>query len=401
VFVGVFSVSRFLRGKDYVKLGVLALAVMLLSWLAWQHTRAILHLQPLGIDFLPMWAAAHEAVFHNPNRIYDFIGITRVQIPLLAHFHGLRPYIYPPTTLLVFALFAFVPFALANVLWTTTSLALIVTTMANLVKRQRVLILAAMVLSPASVLVVITGQVTFVIAVLTVLGLLSLKTRPIVAGVLFGIAGSIKPQVMVLLPVAMIAIGQWRVMAAAATTAAVAALASVAVFGSEAWIEWLAAMPRFEHFIMHTPGLERGVITPTGLGISLGLDPGALDVWRLSFGVGGIAMAWTVFRKTEDPARRLVALLGGGLFISPYAMHYDAALLAPAAALMLTHRAAPRAWVMALFAGALLCCAAIPHWGAAAVTAFVILVALTREDASFRPAVQAQIGAAQGSESPA
>jgi hypothetical protein len=35
------------------------------------------------------------------------------------------------------------------------------------------------------------------------------------------------------------------------------------------------------------------------------------------------------------------------------------------------------------------------------VTAFVILVALTREDASFRPAVQAQIGAAQGSESPA
>ena len=53
-------------------------------------------------------------------------------------------------------------------------------------------------------------------------------------------------------------------------------------------------------------------------------------------------MVWIVFRRTEDPARRLAALFGGGLFITPYAMHYDAALLAPAAALMLTHRAA--AW---------------------------------------------------------
>ena len=393
--------SRLLRGKNIVRLGMLALAVMLLSWLAWTDAHAILNRQPLGIDFLPMWAAAREALFHGPHGVYNFVGITRVQIPLLEHFHGLRPFVYPPTALLAFAPFSFAPFALANGLWTAASLVLIVVTMAGLVKSQRVLILLAMVLSPASVLVVITGQVTFVIAALTVVGLLSLKTRPILAGVLFGLAGSVKPQAMVLLPVAMLAIGQWRVMAAAAVTAAAAALASVGVFGFQAWMDWLAAMPRFEHFIMHTPGLQRGVITPTGLGISLHLDPAALDVWRLAFAVGGIAIAWTVFRKTEDPARRLTALLGGGLFISPYAMHYDAALLAPAAALMLTHRAAPRAWIMALFAGALLCCAAIPHWGAAAVTAFVILVALTREDARFRAAVQPSMGGAAGNESPA
>ena len=392
--------SRFLSGKDYVRLAVLALVVMLLSWLAWTHAQAILDRQPLGIDFLPMWTAAHQAVFHSPHGVYNFVGLTRVQIPLLAHFHGLRPFVYPPPALLAFAPFTFAPFAVANAIWTAIGLILIVAIMASQVRSQRVLILLAMILSPASVLVVITGQITFVIAALTVVGLLSLKTRPILAGVLFGLAGSVKPQAMVLLPVAMLAIGQWRVMAAAAATAALAALASVGVFGFQAWIDWLAAMPRFEHFIMRTPGLERGVITPTGLGISLGLDPAALDVWRLAFAVGGIAIAWTVFRKTEDPARRLTALLGGGLFISPYAMHYDAALLAPAAALMLTHRAQPRAWMMALFTGALLCCAAIPHWGAAAVTGFVILVALTREDARFR-AVQPAVGSVRASESPA
>jgi hypothetical protein len=60
-------------------------------------------------------------------------------------------------------------------------------------------------------------------------------------------------------------------------------------------------------------------------------------------------------------------------------MHYDAALLAPAAALMLTGRSSPAAWVAALAGAGLLCCAAIPHWGAVAVTAFVILVGLTPE----------------------
>jgi hypothetical protein len=400
VFEGEFSVSRFLRGKDYVRLGVLTLAVLILSWLAWGDARAILHMQPLGIDFLPMWTASHEAFVH-PARVYDFVGLTRVQVPLLARFHGLRPFVYPPPVLLAFAPFTLAPFALANALWTAASLLLIVVTMAGLVKSQRVLILLAMLLSPASVLVVITGQLTFLIAALTVVGLLSLKTRPLLAGVLFGVVGSIKPPCMILLPVAMIAIGQWRTLAAAAATGAVAALASLAVFGPQAWLDWLAAMPRFEHFIMNTPGLERGVITPTGLGLTLGLDPGALDAWRLAFAAAGVAMAWTVFRRTEDPARRLTALLGGGLFISPYAMHYDAALLAPAAALMLTHRAAPRDWVMALVAGGLLCCAAIPHWGAAAVTAFVILVALTREDAAWRPAARPTITPAHPSESPA
>jgi hypothetical protein len=62
-------------------------------------------------------------------------------------------------------------------------------------------------------------------------------------------------------------------------------------------------------------------------------------------------------------------------------MHYDAALLAPAAALMLTHRAQPGDWLVAIGASALLCCAAIPHWGAAAVTLFVLAVSLTPEAA--------------------
>ena len=76
-------------------------------------------------------------------------------------------------------------------------------------------------------------------------------------------------------------------------------------------------------------------------------------------------------------------------------MHYDAALLAPAAALMLTQRPQPGDWMAALAASALLCCAAIPHWGAAAVTAFILAAALTPESAFARP-VQAGRARADG-----
>jgi hypothetical protein len=371
-----------MRGQDYVRLGVLVLAVLVLSWMGWDLATKILRRQPLGIDFLPMWAGAREA-FANPPKVYDFYGLTRFQHPLLGHFRGLRPFVYPPTALLAFEPFALAPFPLANALWTGGSLTLIVWTMASRLTSLRWIVLLAMVLSPASVLVLITGQVTFLIASLSVCGLAMVKSRPWLAGVLFGLAGSLKPQSMVLLPVAMIALGQWRVLVAAGAAFAAACLVSAAVFGLGEWRAWLAAVPRFERYVLAEPGLARGMVTPTGLGMSLGLPADALTVWRYAFAGVGVWIAWKVFRTSSDPVRQLTALLGGGLFVSPYAMHYDAALLAPAAALWLTTRPKAGGWILALGASALLCCAAIPHWGAAGVTAFTLLAALGAE--SWRP----------------
>jgi hypothetical protein len=370
------------RAWEWLKIGVLAIAVVILTAIGWHDTAKLLAYQPLGIDFLPMWAAGHE-VFVHPHRVYDFIRLTHFEQPLFLNFpfRGLRPFVYPPAALFILAPFGLAPFGLANLIWTAIGLVAIVVAMSAKLKSPRVLVLLAMVLSPASLLVLATGQVTFLIAAIGVTALLCLETRPILAGVLFGLAGVIKPQALVMLPVALIALGAWRAMLVTALTAVLVAVASAFAFGLHAWIDWLEAVSRFADWVMRTPGMVRGMITPTALGMSMGLDPGALATWRLGFGIGAIAIVWTVFRKTADPARRLTALFGGAIFITPYAMHYDAALLAPAAALILTHRSQPVDWLAALGASALLCCAAIPHWGAAAVTAFILAVSLTPEAA--------------------
>ena len=366
------------KAWDWTRILVLAAGAVLLAAIGWNDNAELLRYQPLGIDFLPMWAAGHEILVH-PSRVYDFASLTDFQHPYLEHFRGLRPFVYPPPALLLFAPFGLASFDVANLIWTFLGAAVILAVMARRVASPRTLALLVMMLGPASLLVLVAGQVTFLVAAAAVAGLFCLKTRPVLAGVLFGLAGAIKPQAMVLLPVALLATREWRALGASAATVALAVLASVAAFGVKPWLEWVAAVPRFEHFVMTAPGLERGMITPTALGGSLHLDPGGLATWRLAFGAAALVMVWMVFRKTQDPARRIAALLGGGLFITPYAMHYDAALLAPAVALMLTHRSAPGTWLTALAATALLCCAAIPHWGAAAVVGFTLWVALTPE----------------------
>jgi hypothetical protein len=378
VFPGTDFVMSWAKAWEWTRIVVLAAGALVLAAIGWNDSAKLLVYQPLGIDFLPMWAAGREILVH-PSRVYDFAALTHFQRPYLEHFHGMRPFVYPPPALLLFAPFGLAPFGAANAIWTLLGAAAILAVMARHTASPRTLALLVMLLGPASVLVLVAGQVTFLVAAAAVAGLFWLKTRPVLAGVLFGLAGAIKPQAMVLLPVALLATREWRALGAAAVTVALAVLATVAAFGLKPWFEWVAAVPRFEHFVMTAPGLERGMITPTALGGTLHLDPGGLDVWRLAFGVGALVMVWMVFRKTEDAARRIAALLGGGLFITPYAMHYDAALLAPAVALLLTHRMQPGAWLTALAASALLCCAAIPHWGAAAVAVFVLWVALAPE----------------------
>ena len=116
--------ARRLSGKDFWRLGALVLAALYLAWLAWHDTSKILRHQPLGIDFLPMWAAGHEAFVH-PGRIYDFVRLTWFQEPLLGAFRGERPFVYPPTALLAFAPFGRLPFFWANAIWTSASLVLI------------------------------------------------------------------------------------------------------------------------------------------------------------------------------------------------------------------------------------------------------------------------------------
>lgn len=328
--------------------------------------------QPFGIDFLPMWTAARDVLGGRAD-LYDFAAITARQGWLIWPELGTRPFVYPPSGLLLFAPFGVLPFGVAYLLWTAVTAALAVAVTARFSDRSKPLAAVLMlVLSPCAT-VLFVGQTTFLIAAMAVFAIVWLKDRPVAAGVLLGLAAAIKPQAMVLAPLVLMAGGHWRALIAAGIAGAMAGLLSLAVFGPQLWFDWLAALPRFADLAADNEGLVRGSITPTGLALQLGLDGAALGLWRVVFAVAGAVLAVLVFRRTEDPARCLAALLGGGLMVAPYAIFYDAGLLAPAAIWLAVGRLERSGWITAFCGLLLLSVATIPWMGGIGILGFMLV----------------------------
>ena len=79
-------------------------------------------LQVAGADFSCFWAGA-KAALTAPKRLYDFIYISGLQGWPLGP-SAIRPYIYPPSALMVMIPFALVPYWVGFGLWVATTGAL-------------------------------------------------------------------------------------------------------------------------------------------------------------------------------------------------------------------------------------------------------------------------------------
>jgi len=284
-------------------LGTGALFCLFAAMDVWIGRAALQH--PLGMDYLPLWTAMRS----DPTRVYDFSYITHQQAWL--YIGTLRPFVYPPTVLLVLAPFGLLPYWFSYAAFVLSTGALYLVATIRLGADWRVLLL------PPIVFVAIAGQVTFLVGGLVILAA-SFRSRPILAGFLYGIAGVIKPQILVLLPVALITEGSWSTIFSTGAAAGILALASLAT-GAD-WMAWLHALLPFQKLVLGNQSLVADAITPYIAWGRLG---------ALIAGCFAVGIVWLAFR-TGDLSVRIIALCGGALLLSPYAMNYELALLAPA-----------------------------------------------------------------------
>jgi hypothetical protein len=320
--------------------------------------------QAPGVDFSCFWAGAKVAV-HGTAPLYDFRYITALQGWPLGP-HSLRPFIYPPSALFLFIPFAIMPYWLDYGLW------VLVTGGLFLWAARKAGAPWWLMLAPPVVVVIYCGQVTLLIGGLVIGGLAMAPRRPIVAGVLFGLAAAVKPQLLVLVPVAMLAEGRWRTLAAAGATGAALVAASVAAWGVEPWFAWLSALHRFHTLIFAAPQLIASLITPYGALLAQGLN----GAWAFLLAPLAIWLAWSTFRRSTDVADRSIAIFAGALLISPYAMYYEAALLAPAVAAYLARTDDRRR--LAVTVMGVVCLCALPRYSILSILAALALLALRR-----------------------
>jgi hypothetical protein len=308
----------------------------LLAVFAWRSADLVLHLmrtQPLGVDFSCLWAGARTAL-GAPAHIYDFRYVTALQgWPMGVG--KLRPFIYPPSALLLFLPLAVLPY------WVAYAGSMAATGGFFLWASRRAGAPWWLALFPSLWLVAACGQITFAIAGLVLLAF-TLRERPLAAGLLLGLAAALKPQPMLLVPLGLIAAGRWRTLASAAATVGALGAISSALWGPHIWLDWLSAVPRFRtEALPSNPGLLADEITVYAGLEFLGL-PGALAYLLAPF---AIWLVWTSFRRGGEPLARAAAAFGGALLITPYAMNYDGALLAPGVAALLARREDDR-WLL-------------------------------------------------------
>jgi hypothetical protein len=161
--------------------------------------------------------------------------------------------------------------------------------------------------------------------------LLVLPTRPVVSGVLLGLL-AYKPQFALVMPVALLAAGQWRtVVAAAITVMALVAVTSLA-FGADLWFAFAASTETSRKV------LEEGAVGFEKLQSVFA----AVRMWGggipLAYAVQGVVSAATAcgtawaWRSSCDRDLKAALLIIATLLVSPHVLDYDLMILAPAIA---------------------------------------------------------------------
>jgi hypothetical protein len=287
-----------------------------------------------GSDFFVFYSAARFIWEGGPAAaLYDMAALKDFQMGLGASAAGIHPFNYPPTYIFIvlpLALLFYAPALLAWQLATAVCLALA----AWLAGLRRLEILALMV-APTAMVNVSAGQNGFLTSALLIGGLALIDRRPLIAGTLFGLL-TFKPHLGLLIPIALLARRNWRVIFAAAAATGVLAGSSLIVFGPDAWAMYLSFAGTFRHIAETQADNTFMTYSATALmGARVaGLSPGAAYTIQalLSLAVG-VIVYW-IYSTAAEPSRRLPVLLSGVILASPFGFLYDLPVLSLAIILL-------------------------------------------------------------------
>lgn len=299
------------------------------------------HFDVLFPDFLVFHAAARAVIEGKPSIVYDTAALTDLQNTLYAArlpFElGFRPFLYPPIWLLGVLPFGLLPVGIAIAAFLALTAALC-TLVLRMLKFGWPTVFAILI-APAAIWVVLAGQNTFLSIALLYGGLALLERRPIVAGVLLGLL-AYKPQVWLLVPVALLAARAWRPLLALAVTVAIASITTLLLFGDTLWLAFLDSAAQATDgavaSTMHARVLIQ-MITLLAAAKTLGLSDGLAMALQLAGSALAVSAVVWAFARYPASHERSAIVVTATFLISPYTLNYDLLLLMPAVALLFLH----------------------------------------------------------------
>lgn len=278
----------------------------------------------VGRDFLNFWMFGRAAPTADPSRFYDIVEYNRALEAMLGVGYPGQNWSYPPSIMFVAAPFGRFAYLTALLIWSLLGGALLFAVARHRIADAR--LLAALVLSPAAVLCVISGQSSLISAAMLATIFFWLDRRPVAAGLLIGLL-TLKPQLGILFPVMLIASARWRVFASAAVTTLALAAMTALVFGPQVWVDFATKGLAANNLVLADPERIATPFYPTIYMNLRGIDlpySVAMAV-QLCVSVPAVAaVAWAFrVRRDADPLLLMALFLACSVCAVPYLLSYD------------------------------------------------------------------------------
>jgi arabinofuranan 3-O-arabinosyltransferase len=321
--VSLTSGSRDILATDWFKFACVAFcaanaALLFAAWHASDGTPT---------DFVSVWAAGRLALDGQPQAAYDPSAHKAVEdLAAGFAFRGYYAWLYPPSFLPIATVLALLPYGVAHVIWPPLTACVYLTTIRAIVRHRTTILLCAA--FPAIVANIAAEQNGFLSAALLGGALILMERRPVLSGCLLGLL-TYKPQLGLLIPLALIAGGQWRVLGSAAAVATALAAASWAAFGSATWTAFgNSALFASRAFLADDAANWHKLQTVFGLVRSLGGSESIAWSFHAAMLAANALLIWVIWRRPMAFEVKAAALAAASLLATPYLYAYDLVVLA-------------------------------------------------------------------------
>jgi hypothetical protein len=314
-----------------VALGATTLLAITICAAAWIYaTRAP------GVDFASFWAAGRLAFHGQPALAYDVAAHRAVEM-MAANMGGLMPFPYPPPFLFAVSLVGFEPYWLAYLAWIVPTAALYFVAARRLVPERFVFA------HPAALVNAMIGQNGFLTASIFLGGLSLLATQPLVGGAVLGLL-VIKPQLALLVPVALLAGREWRAMAAGSLSVLFMLSAAALLFGIDAYRGFVAMSGNYAGYMAADRWNWAEQASVFGFLRFFGVAQEVALSAQMAVAIAAAVLTWRAWSARSD--ERVALLASASLLVPPYVFTYDSLILMAPLAVLLRDEA--RAWRPAL-----------------------------------------------------
>lgn len=315
---------------------LVAMTLMVMGWLGFTaHGVMDAKGRPLGTDFSNIYAAGsyvNAGNFAAPFEPHAQETRERELFGQATPFYGWH---YPPFFLVVAGLLAGLPYLWALAVWQGLSGWFYLRSLQHMLPKSGLWLPALA--FPAVLINLGHGHNGFLSAGLIGFGVALLRPKPLLAGVCLGLL-AYKPQFGLLIPLALMAGGQWRSFAAAALTVLAMTAITLALYGVEVWYAFADSWA-----FTRTAVLEEG---QTGFYKIQSLFA-AVRLWGGGVGLAyafqlGLVLAlartlWRFWRSDAADELKYAALILASFLATPYSLDYDLMTVAPAMALLVRH----------------------------------------------------------------